>query len=667
MDAAAAQADAEAAQADAEAAQETAEGERDAANDAADEARMAQETAEGERDAANDAADEARMAQETAEGERDAANDAADEARMAQETAEGERDAANDAADEARMAQETAEGERDAALLDAGDAQKLLADAVAARMEAERLQGVAEADLTAAQTAQMEAERARDAALHAQGVAEGKLTQAEADRDQAQADLKQAQADLKVAQDDLKVAEGERDAAKRTLAMLRGVLRETESSDRASGLLTAIMAQTEDNAATDDALPLMVTATNTAADGVSILVNPTDGESGFEAHDMDAPTISGWPHRTQSMRADDDESTEIVAIYTDVGLPGPKSLLLDEMAGQDSFFTITDDPDGTGGDLTVADADEAFIENASTAGLPRAPATGSTTVLLGESTTPIGGGDARLQFSGTWRGVPGTFVSTGTTQITVIAMRDDDDEEVLTANFGNGAWTFQPDNVKAMVDVPDEDYIWFGWWKDEPDEKTGDSASFAYGFRTAAGGEDDFDTAATGSNVQLVEGKATYEGAATGKFAMETGSRLTPIYDADAFTATARLTADFGGDGDAETADTEDGTIKGSITDFQRGDGRALDGWKVTLNQVTLTPDEATFSLSDDATTADVSNDGAVAEIGGSKSDSGSWSGEFFGNGRDDGQPDGVAGRFDASFGDANVHIAGSYGARNND
>ena len=652
MDAEAAQADAEAAQADAEAAQETAEGERDAANDAADEARMAQETAEGERDAANDAADEARMAQETAEGERDAANDAADEARMAQETAEGERDAANDAADEARMAQETAEGERDAALMDTGDAQKLAAAAVKAQMEAERLQGVAEDAQTAAEAAQTVAEDARDAALLAQGVAEGKLTQAEADLTQAQADLKQAQADLKDAQDAQKTAEDERDAAKRTLAMLRGELRETESSDRAQGLLAVVDTQTEDGASADDALPLMVTATNTAAGGVSIVVNPDgDGDSDFEAHDMDAPTISGWPHQTQSMRADDDDSTEIVAIYTDVGLPGPKSLLLDEMAGQNSFFTITD------GDTAATD----FVKNASTAGLPSAPDTGSTTVLLGESTTPIGGGAARLQFSGTWRGVPGTFVSTDTDQIIVTARLDEDDEEALTANFDGGTWTFQPDNVKAMVAVPDEDYIWFGWWKDEPDEKTGDPASFAYGFRTAAGGSDGFTDG--GTTIQAIEGKATYVGAATGKFAMETGSRLAPTYDADAFTATARLTADFGGDPDDDAVDNvDDGTIKGSITDFQRGDGSALAGWKVTLNEIELDAGGADF-----ASTSQTADDNAVAEIGGIKSGMGGWSGSFFGNGRDDGQPDGVVGRFDATFTGANAHIAGSYGARNDD
>ena len=305
------------------------------------------------------------------------------------------------------------------------------------------------------------------------------------------------------------------------------------------------------------------------------------------------------------------------------------------------------------------------MKNADTTGLPSAPETGSTTVLLGGAVTRPGTDETRLEFSGSWRGVPGTFICTSancdadTDKVSVEAELNDDGEEVLTASFGANTWVFQPDSVKATVDVSDEDYIWFGWWKDEPDEKTGDTASFVYGFRTAAGGSDPV----ANGDVTAIEGKATYEGAATGKFAMETGARLSPTYDADAFTATARLTADFGGDPDDEDEDTSDnGTIKGSITDFERADGSALTGWKVTLNEISLNA-AANFA----STAGGEGADNAVAEIAGSKSDSGSWSGMFFGTGRDDGQPDGVAGRFDASFDDANVYIAGSYGARNDD
>ena len=60
------------------------------------------------------------------------------------------------------------------------------------------------------------------------------------------------------------------------------------------------------------------------------------------------------------------------------------------------------------------------------------------------------------------------------------------------ATFGNGQWVFQPDDKAATADVDDEDYLYFGWWKNEPAEETGDPAAFAYGFRTFASGSQPF-------------------------------------------------------------------------------------------------------------------------------------------------------------------------------
>ena len=74
---------------------------------------------------------------------------------------------------------------------------------------------------------------------------------------------------------------------------------------------------------------------------------PMDGESAFEeATDRAAPAINGWGHVLLAKEADD-ESTEYVAVYTDVDLPGPKSLLADEGVGPDAdmpalFFKVTD-------------------------------------------------------------------------------------------------------------------------------------------------------------------------------------------------------------------------------------------------------------------------------------------------------------------------------------
>ena len=431
-----------------------------------------------------------------------------------------------------------------------------------------------------------------------------------------------------------------------------------EASARALGILAAIMSQTvaDPNGeialteVDDTSMPFAsLTASNTTADGVAVLLNAVEGESDFEeATDRAAPAINGWDHVLLAKEADDDSSTEYVAVYTDVDLPGPKSLLLDEGAlAMALFFPVTD-----GTKPAVA-----FVKLADTDMLPSAPATGSTTVVLGSLATLIGTNDQRLEFEGTWRGVPGTFICSSAAcevadnGISVRAMLDDDGEEVLTANFGGRTWVFQPDDKAATADVADEDYLYFGWWKNEPAEAEADD-TFDYGFRTFASGSQPF----TPANMAAVEGRATYSGAATGKYALEKGSRLAPEYEADAFTARASLTASFG-------SNELPGTIKGTITDFVNANpaGTSLANWEVTLNEIELTGNSATFATDDGNEPAD----NAVAEIGGVESDTGVWSGAFFGNGREDGQPGSVAGRFSATFPEANTHIAGSYGAHN--
>ena len=449
-----------------------------------------------------------------------------------------------------------------------------------------------------------------------------------------------------------------------------------EASARAAGLLLKIMTQTTSGDDELDAItvvddPLMpfasLKATNTTADGVEVLLNAMEGESDFEeATDRAAPAINGWDHVLLAKEAGDDESTEYVAVYTDVDLPGPKSLLADEGVDLEEdtpalFFTVTDDPDGQGEENPLTGEGE-FVKLAHTDMFPRAPATGQTTVVLGSLVTRPGTTTARLEFPGTWRDVPGTFIcSTGACEVAangimVTAKLDDEGEEELTANFATLSWVFQPDDKAATADVADEDYLYFGWWKNEPAEETGDPAVFAYGFRTFASGSQPF--TADGDAMEEVEGKATYTGAATGKYALEKGSRLAPQYEADAFTARASLTANFGDDDAA-------GTIKGTITDFVNANpaGTSLDNWEVTLNPITLGANSASFESTEVVEEPD--DDNAVAEIGSVESSSGEWSGEFFGNGREDGQPGSVAGRFKATFTDANTHIAGSYGAHN--
>ena len=384
---------------------------------------------------------------------------------------------------------------------------------------------------------------------------------------------------------------------------------------------------------TQNATAVAVTATN--KDGaVTVLVNPTEGESDFGVSEKDpAPEAAGFTKAIVEMEADSD-SFELAAVYTDVQADGPKPLLANEgVTDTATFFAVADAAD--------------FMMNAMSASFPSAPATGATTVLLG-NTVPIPGTEnTQLRFEGMWRGVPGTFICGANTcaenKLSVSAMLNDKGEMESTFDLEGQSWVFQPTDPKATVDVPDADYLWFGWWHDVPTQEDGNGTHM---FRTFAGGSQDFDA----GGLQALEGNATYSGSAAGKYAQQGGTLLAPAFVAEAFSATATLTAKFGDD-------QISGTIEGSITAFENSAGEEMEGWKVTLESIDLTPADASF---DGGT--------AAAAIGTATSDNGSWSGDFFGNGRDDGEPGSVAGEFSADFGAVgSVHtsIAGAYGAHN--
>ena len=82
-------------------------------------------------------------------------------------------------------------------------------------------------------------------------------------------------------------------------------------------------------------------------------------------------------------------------------------------------------------------------------------------------------------------------------------------------------------------------------------------------------------------------GTASYQGRAAGQYVTKdfTGGVLSGG-TAGVFTATALLTANFGGD---DIAVNDQFNIRGSVTEFMDvGSGRSLEGWSVTLNKVDL-------------------------------------------------------------------------------
>ena len=251
-----------------------------------------------------------------------------------------------------------------------------------------------------------------------------------------------------------------------------------------------------------------------------------------------------------------------------------------------------------------------------------------------------------LSFPGTFHGVAGTYECT-TSPCTVSTANDG-----MISSTG-GTWTFTPDSDMAgeiMIDLPDTNYLYFGWWLKEPDDAEG-----SYAFRTFSGGTVPFAVGnkfTSGNNDGLL-GTASYRGRAAGQYVTKdfSGGVLSGG-TAGVFTATASLTANFGGD---DIAVNDQFNIRGSVTDFRDVErNRALEGWSVTLNKVDLAPGSASFG--------GTAGDTTTATLGG-VTGTGTWEGAFFGNARADRKPGAVAGVFDALLPAA--HIAGGFGATN--
>ena len=237
------------------------------------------------------------------------------------------------------------------------------------------------------------------------------------------------------------------------------------------------------------------------------------------------------------------------------------------------------------------------------------------------------GADEGRTFDGTFAGGSGRFRCSGSDCSVTL-----NDMGMPTAMGGD--WTFAPDS-DAMVQVPDYDHSYFGWWLDEDDG--------SYGFQSFAG--------ATGfpggaGNVEAaMEGSATYRGAAAGVWATldVIGGQITAGSSGE-FTAEAVLTANFFGALDA-------GEVTGEIVSFRDGAGASLDGWRVTLERAPLTAGESSFA------------GGTGGAIGSGTSGGGSWEGRFHGTdgAETNARPSHVTGRFDVHF--PGAHVAGAFGA----
>ena len=303
-----------------------------------------------------------------------------------------------------------------------------------------------------------------------------------------------------------------------------------------------------------------------------------------------------------------------MTVYSDI--ENPRNLLSDLFdLGQDGAVAV---------DFS---ADSAGIESS---GFPAAG-------FMGEYTAE----GRNLSFAGTFYGLKGAYACTAEPPCAV----DADSAGLMSSPQ---AWTFTPDVVEgATIDVPDGDHLYFGWWLSEPEDPEGD-----YAFRAFSGGSDSFEPGVkfTRDDAGLLEGKAEYRGLAAGRYVTMdfSGGEITGA-DTGAFTATAELTAKFGGD---DIAVNEHFSISGTVTDFRDvEDDDPLDDWSVELNRIDLASGSASFE------------GGATEAQLGDSTGTGSWEGAFFGNGRSDGKPGSVAGTFEARL--TAARISGGFGAGN--
>ena len=262
---------------------------------------------------------------------------------------------------------------------------------------------------------------------------------------------------------------------------------------------------------------------------------------------------------------------------------------------------------------------------------------------------------------GTFDGAAGDYKCTGT------------GTDACTAKLENAggislsdAWTFVHDQG-AMVSVPDNDYLYFGYWMNKDKDGIVTAASAFYGRvpnLTTAPLADNPNTEITGS--------ATYSGHAAGLYAMDNekgGNPLDKTGHGGTFTADAKLRADFS----TVAVSSDPSGIRGTIDNFRLNGGSENPGWSVELplrRWTVSSPDEYGIFTSTGTPGDSVHNQLPVWSINGTKAAAaGAWQGRAFDetpgappDGDGSNLPTGVVGEFYTEFGDVG-RMVGAFGA----
>ena len=335
----------------------------------------------------------------------------------------------------------------------------------------------------------------------------------------------------------------------------------------------------------------------------------SDARSGMFAKDEGPAMIAGWTG-AKFMRG---TAMEYLTVYTDVTAPTPSDFNTDNVQAVTGSTTDTVNTDR---ELSITLADhEDFISWI-----------GAIPVVITTGT----GSSAEHSFTGGFGGAMGTYGCTGAAATCTVGVGSDGKINLA------GTWTFTAD-AAAMINVPDNDYLNFGWWLNK-------KADGSYDFQTFAGGTGFAD--ASGNVAATMEGTAVYNGKAAGLYVVKdvSGGQVTGANHGE-FTANATLNASFFGASDP-------GRISGTIHGFMNAAGESMAGWNVMLNPANLTDGSATFT-------------GTTAGSLGAGTGMGSWEGMFHGSNGEtgaDARPTHVTGRFDAHF--PGAHLAGAFGAK---
>ena len=352
----------------------------------------------------------------------------------------------------------------------------------------------------------------------------------------------------------------------------------------------------------------------------------------------------GRTMHTREMEADEDGNVveEVVIVRTDID--APKATPFAMVEGQ----ALTANPKTTGQTDFRSITVEAGTADVNLPKIVAAAFTAGTAaeLMFAFDVTNTEDEDEADEVAGTYNGAMGTYRCDGTAMCTVNI-----DAMGEISEIGTG-WIFTP-NMGVTSDVPDTDYLSYGFWLQKT---TDDDGVLTYNeVETFA----DSSVDATGSVAQ-VTGSATYEGSSTGVYVRNVFDSLGDIDTATSghFTADAVLKAYFGQtvDDSATTTVDEGGTIapnllntlSGSITNFDLSGGEA-NSWAVNLQGPIDTGD---------GTATGTANGGGAA---------GAFNATFHGpaTDADNGpiQPHTVVGEFDANF--SNGAVAGGFGARN--